>query len=483
MLQTSRVWSAPRRWRATLWRLFAACTLLLTMTLAPAVPARALGADNLASYLGRYHPNTTIELRGDQLWFVRPPYESPLLPIGGGLFGFAQSYLQGTPLHFARNDDGGASLLLLSSAGAWYEFARTGTPYPIDPALAAALEGVLDQSVADMRIPGVVLAVSVPGQGIWAGARGVSDRAIGIPMIPTDHFRAASITKMFVATVALQLVQEGWLLLDHSVEHWLPGLVPNGDQITVRELLSHTSGIHDYLSEAFVKRALDEPGRIWAPEELVAEAVQHGPVFAPGAPGRWSYSNTNYVLLGMIVERVTHYPLHVEIRNRILNPLGLRDTFFEPFEAPPGVMRSYERQRDLTDINMSFAWGAGSITSTAEDLARFAQALFSGALLRPETLDLMQGYTSTYGGSDSNTLSYGLGLMQDQIGAGTRADGQPRPAALVRGHTGGLIGSRTVLWYLPERGIILAAAINVMNADPSRVAARALDVVLDSLGD
>jgi len=478
MLQTSRVWSVQRCWRPQLWRLLAACTLLLTIALAPAAPARALAADDLAPYLGRYHPNTTIELRGDQLWFVRPPYESQLLPIGGGLFGFAQGYLHGTPLHFARNDDGSASILLLSSAGAWYEFARTGTPYPIDPALAAALDRVLDQSVADMGIPGVVLAVDVPGQGMWAGARGVSDRAIGVPMIPTDHFRVASITKMFVATVALQLVQEGWLLLDHSVEHWLPGLVPNGDQITVRELLSHTSGIHDYLSEGFVERALAQPARVWAPEELVAEAVQHEPVFAPGAPGRWSYSNTNYVLLGMIVERVTHSPLHVEIRNRILNPLGLRDTFFEPFEAPPGVMRSYERQRDLTDINMSFAWGAGSITSTAQDLARFVQALFGGALLRPETFDLMQ---NIYGGH--GTLGYGLGLMQDQLGAGIGADGQPRPARLVRGHTGGLIGSRTVLWYLPERGITLAAAINVMNADPNRVAERALDVVLGSFGD
>ncbi|MFL5803397.1 MAG: serine hydrolase domain-containing protein [Roseiflexaceae bacterium] len=478
MSQTSLVWSAQRRWPHTLRRLLAVCALLLAIAPAPAAPARALGPDDLAPYLGRYHPNTTIELRGDQLWLARPPYESQLLPIGDGLFGFTQGYLHGTPLRFANNDDGSASILLLSSAGAWYEFARTGSPYPIDPVLAAALDRVLDQSVADMGIPGVVLAISVPGQGTWAGARGVADRDAGRPMVPTDHFRIASITKMFVATVALQLVQEGWLLLDHSVEHWLPGLVPNGDQITVRQLLSHTSGIYDYLNEAFVERALAEPGRVWSPEELVAEAAQHTPVFAPGAPGRWSYSNTNYVLLGMIVERVTHYPLHVEIRNRILDPLGLRDTFFEPFEAPPGVVRSYERQRDLTDINMSFAWGAGSITSTTEDLARFVQALFGGALLRPETFDLMQ---STYGGH--GTLSYGLGLMQDQIGAGIGADDQPRPAALVRGHTGGLIGSRTALWYLPERGITVAVAINLMRADPNRVAERALDAVLASLGN
>jgi D-alanyl-D-alanine carboxypeptidase len=478
MRQTALVWSIGRRWPQLLRRLLGVCALLLALARMPAAPARALDPADLAPYLGRYHPNTTIELRGDQLWFVRPPYESQLLAIGDGLFGFAQGYLHGTPLHFARNDDGSISIQLLSSGGAWYEFARTGTPYPIDPALAAALERVLDQSVADMGIPGVVLAVNVPGLGSWAGARGVADRASGVPMVPTDHFRIASISKMFVATVALQLVQEGWLLLDHSVEHWLPGLVPNGDQITVRQLLSHTSGIHDYLSEEFAERALAEPGRAWAPEELVAEALRHSPAFAPGAPGRWSYSNTNYVLLGMIVERVTRYPLHTEIRNRILNPLGLRDTFFEPFEAPPSVMHSYERQRDFADVNLSFAWAAGSMTSTAEDLARFAQALFGGALLRPEMLDLMQ---STYGGH--GTLNYGLGLMQDQIGAGTGASNQPRPAALVRGHTGGLIGSRSVLWYLPARGITLAVDINLMNADPNRVAERTLAAVLAFFGD
>jgi D-alanyl-D-alanine carboxypeptidase len=130
---------------------------------------------------------------------------------------------------------------------------------------------------------------------------------------------------------------------------------------------------------------------------------------------------------------------------------------------------------------MSFAWAAGSMTSTTDDLARFAQALFGGALLRPEMLDLMQGYIGTGSGS----LGYGLGLMQDQISPGVRADGQPRWAALglVRGHTGGLIGERTVLWYLPERGITLAVTINLMSADPNRVAERALNVVLGYLGD
>src|SRR5262245_792231 len=107
MSRPSLVWSTQRRWRHALRYLLTAYVLLLAIAPAPAAHAQAL-SDDVAPYLGHYHPNTTIELRGDQLWFVRPPYQSPLLPIGDGLFGFAQGYLQGTPLHFARNEDGSA---------------------------------------------------------------------------------------------------------------------------------------------------------------------------------------------------------------------------------------------------------------------------------------------------------------------------------------------------------------------------------------
>ncbi len=115
--------------------------------------------------------------------------------------------------------------------------------------------------------------------------------------------------------------RRGWLLLDQNVEQWLPGLLPNGDQISVRQLLNHTSGVYDYLSDGFALRAVDDPGRFWSPEELVAVAAQHGPVFAPGA--RWSYSEHQLCAAGLIIERGTHYPLHQEIRNRITEPAGL----------------------------------------------------------------------------------------------------------------------------------------------------------------
>jgi D-alanyl-D-alanine carboxypeptidase len=336
----------------------------------------------------------------------------------------------------------------------------------LDPALAAALDQILEQTVAGAS-PGAALAVFVPGRGVWVGARGLADRDAGVPLAPDALFGAASISKLFVATVAMQLVQEGWLALDQTVEHWLPGLVPHGDRIAVRHLMNHTSGLPDYLDEAFVESALAERGRVWAPRELASSALGRRPA---AAPGRWRYSNTNYVLLGLIVEQVTRNPLAREIHQRIIDPLGLAHTFFSPDDPIAGaMMQGYQGRRRLTgDLNLSFAWGAGNIVSNVEDLGRFAQALFGGALLRPEALATMQTFVATEGWA-SRDLTYGLGVMQSVL-----PGAQPTP---VRGHTGALVGYRTALWHAPDSGVTIAVALNRMGANPDAVATRAFDAL------
>jgi D-alanyl-D-alanine carboxypeptidase len=335
-----------------------------------------------------------------------------------------------------------------------------------DPALAAALDQVLDQAVAG-KSPGAALAVFVPGRGAWVRARGLADRDGGVALAPDTLFAAGSISKLFVATVAMQLVQEGWLSLDQTVEHWLPGLVPHGDRIAVRYLMNHTSGLPDYLDEPFAEAALADPGRAWAPRELVGSALRRRPAVAPG---RWRYSNTNYVLLGLIVEQVTHNPLAREVHQRVIDPLGLRHTFFSPDDPIAGaMMHGYEGRRHLTGgMSMSFAWGAGNIISNVEDLGRFAQALFDGALLRPETLATMQAFVAT-GDWGMPDLTYGLGMMQRVL-----PSTQP---TLVRGHTGALMGYRTALWYAPDSGITIAVALNQMLAEPDIVATRTFDAL------
>ena len=344
---------------------------------------------------------------------------------------------------------------------------------PAPPTLDAALGQALDHALGGA--PGAVLSVSIPGRAPWSAARGLADRA-GEQMTAQHRFRIASITKTFVAVVALQLVQEGWLSLDHTVEHWLPGLVPGGDGISVRQLMRHTSGLYDYMDDAFIDRVLADPGRTWRPGELVAYSVARGRVFRPGARGRWHYANTNYVLLGMIVERVAGTTLEHEIGFRIIERLSLRDTLFERGgERPQGLAHGYERRRDLTALDMSFAWAAGNMVSTAGDLARFAQGLFGGELLGPAMLAEMTAFGGIEGGGWSHTLRYGLGLMQETLRSGDAS-------AVVYGHTGMLGGYRTALWYAPDSGITVVVLLNLHSANPTPLAAQALAAALAAVG-
>nr|PZN29822.1 MAG: hypothetical protein DIU80_08680 [Chloroflexota bacterium] len=340
--------------------------------------------------------------------------------------------------------------------------------------LDADLGRALDRALAG-GAPGAILAVSLPGQPTWVSARGLAELS-GAPMTPQHRFRIASITKTFVAVVALQLVQEGWLSLDQTVEHWLPGLVPGGDAISVRPLLSPPGGLYAYMASPFTRQVLAHPQRPWQPAELVAYAVARGPVFRPGARGRWHYSNTNYVLLGMIIERATGTTLAHEISFRIIEPLGLRGTVFEQGgERPDGLAHGYQRRRDLTELDMSFAWAAGNMASTADDLARFARALFGGELLGAEMMAEMASFTPAGGGGWSRTLRYGLGLMEERLRSGD-------VSAVVYGHTGMLGGYRTALWYAPDSGVAVVAALNLHSADPRGLAAEALAAALSQAG-
>ncbi len=447
-------------------------------------PAAAENAGPIAiePLLGYYSPNTIVELRSDGLWFVRPPYESPLVPTGDGSYYFTQGWLAGRLSYFSRNDAGGVSMMLLSDTGSWNEFARSGEIYnDLDPALAGRLAHILDQTIAETNVPGAILYVYLPGQGRWIGARGVSNVAQGIPMVPLDRIRIASVTKTFVATVILQLVSEGVLSLDDPVSKWLPGLVPNGNNITLRHLLNHTSGLYNYLDDGFVDLVLSDRSHIWSPQELVGYAVANPPYFAPGQAGRWHYSNTNYIVLGMVIERATGTPLAQQVRWRILEPLGMHNTYFDPDDGfGGGTVRGYVGGRDYTDLNMSFAWAAGGMVSTLEDLGRFMQALSGGALLDAQGMQSMHSFSDVYGAWGASQLTYGMGLMQDVMSVGPGPDGQPRPPGqgLVRGHTGGLTGYRSAMWYLPESRAVVIAAVNQMYYDPNILITSAMDEVL-----
>jgi D-alanyl-D-alanine carboxypeptidase len=246
--------------------------------------------------------------------------------------------------------------------------------------------------------PRVILRRKIAPRGNRGRARRRDLTVTRRPMRPTDRFRIGSITKTFVATLVLQLADEHVLSLDDTLDRRLPGMIPNGGAISLRQLLQHTSGLFDYAADpaTFAPFAHD-PGHAWSPRDLVAIARRHQPGFPPGAG--WGYSNTNYVLLGLVVEAVTHRPLGEELARRIFRPLHLSATSFDTdghFSDRPttngtarfahGYTTINGRTFDASDLNPSWGYAAGAITSNAADVASFFSALLRGELLRPRLL-------------------------------------------------------------------------------------------------
>ncbi|GHF70611.1 serine hydrolase [Streptomyces mashuensis] len=289
--------------------------------------------------------------------------------------------------------------------------------------------------------PGVIVRVDdgrgrvvrITEQAPWT----TKDHRLGVG----DEFRMGSNTKTMMATLVLQLVGEGRLALTDPVEKWLPGHVPNGQAITLRMLLNHTSGLFDYTEDTTLwPSILGKDRRTWTSEQSLAVGVQHDPLFAPGT--KWSYSNTNYAAVGAILEKVTGRSPADLVRDRIARPLGLKHTYFatdstwhghhargyEPDEAhmPPGVpagARDYAGPHraghvDVSDNNPSWAGAAGAVISTAHDWARFYNALMSGKLLPAAQLAQMRTTVPTVPGQPDGP-GYGLGIFTATTPCGT----------------------------------------------------------------
>jgi D-alanyl-D-alanine carboxypeptidase len=297
----------------------------------------------------------------------------------------------------------GLALFWLAAGGSSATASRSAAP-PETVQLREALDALVAAGV-----PGALVLVRDGDRTIRLAA-GYGNLARRTPMQSSDRFRIGSETKTFVATVVLQLVGERKLALADTVERWLPGLVPGGGTISVRQLLNHTSGLFDYAEDKMVERQLDNPMKVWAPRRLVAIATAHAPLFSPGA--RWSYSNTGYILLGLIVEKASGKSLGAELRERIFAPLRLRATSLDTRPQIAGRhAHGYTRYRKsrLTDISVvspSLFWAAGAIVSTADDLLRFHRALFRGRLLHPRLLAAMKTTVPV-----TPQQRYGLGLI------------------------------------------------------------------------
>jgi len=296
-----------------------------------------------------------------------------------------------------------------------------------DAALRAALQAVVNAGATG------AIGLVDDGTDVSAVAVGAARLDPRRPLHVRDEVRVGSITKSVIATITLQLVGEGRLQLGDTVERWLPGMVPNGTAITLRMLLNHTSGIFDYVNDADWHAAvLADPYRYWSPQELVAVGTAHPPAFAPGQG--LAYSNTGYILIGLVLEKVTGQPVQNLVLQRVVRPLHLHGTFFAtsgrfrgPYAHgyfPPSLTGG--GYLDVSSWPPSFAWTAGALVSTAPELARFYQALLSGRLLSPM---LLQAMTTTVTSPAFPGYGSGLGIFSLEMPCGT-----------VWGHEGGIPG-------------------------------------------
>ncbi|MGV9305596.1 serine hydrolase domain-containing protein [Nonomuraea sp. NPDC003727] len=321
----------------------------------------------------------------------------------------------------------------------------------------AGVQRVLDRAVTEGGVPGILAEIR-DGRQRWYGTAGVADTATGRERRPQDRFRIGSTTKAFVATVVLRLAAEGRLDLDDTVEKWLPGLVRgnghDGAAVTLRQLLGNTSGIHDYLQDQAAVNQHEYP----TPEQLVRIAMTHPPVFRPGTS--WGYSQTNYVLAGMVVERATGRTLADEIAQRITGPLGLSGTYlpraddltirgphslhYTRLNSPEPDAKIY----DVTELNTSPFWAAGGMISTAGDLNRFFRALLGGRLLPPAQQREM--FTTVPTKDWIPGTAYGLGVSSMKLPCGTT----------VWGMGGAIFGSWSYTYGTRDGSRVLATNVN-----------------------
>jgi D-alanyl-D-alanine carboxypeptidase len=307
----------------------------------------------------------------------------------------------------------------------------------------SSIQNSMATLVDDRVVPGMVVLVR-DGADVRVLTRGQAIVASTTPLSPRHRFRIGSITKPMVAAVVLNLVQRGLISLDDTVDRWLPGMVPHGDAITLEELLEHSSGLADYL--ALPRFATAPTGKPPSPRALVGLGTSQ-PMLSP--PGRGvHYSNTGYVLLGMIIEGVTHRSLASNLHSAVFAPADMSASSLGPPRGRTArVAHGYEDGNDMTSLDLGWVWAAGAVVSDARDVAAFFNRLMSGRLLRRDLLARMQhvGEPMPERGFSGG---YGLGLAKVNTACGT-----------AWGHEGQLPGFSSAAWLnqVADRQVVVLA--------------------------
>lgn len=372
-----------------------------------------------------------------------------------------------------------AAALVVGGAGV-ARAASSGEGGPASATTAAEpygdVSGVLRRLTTVDGAPGALAEISDGRGRTTVLTSGMADVATGAPMAADSRFRIGSMTKMFVATVVLQLVAEHEVELDAPIEWYLPGVIRgsgnDGRNITVRQLLQHSSGLADYMDYVSEQSVVADPLAHYSPQDLLDIALTHPPLFAPGTG--WSYSNTDYVLAGLLIQAVTGHPYGEEIDRRIIKPLGLHDTSVPvdeddiPGTHPQGYAElPGSASVDVSDFNPSVAYASGAMISSGADMDRFLGALLGGRLLPPAELRAME---STIPEGDTSGSAYGLGLESKPLPCGGR----------FWGHDGGILGFETMSGATPD-GRQVTVMVNLNPGGTEKQDTDILDAVTTAL--
>lgn len=328
--------------------------------------------------------------------------------------------------------------------------------------LRQRLQEKFDTLHAAGTFPGATAGFALADGSSFGLAVGLSDVETSKPMRPTDLMLQGSVGKTYAAAVALQLVHEKKLGLDDKIEKYLGGekwfaRLPNARDITVRMLMNHTSGLVRYeFKEQFTKDLTSNPDKVWKPEELVAYLLDTEPPFAAGKG--WDYSDTNYIVLGMIIERLTKSAYYDQAKKRLLKPLKFNHTVPSDSRVIPGLVQGYAGENNPFGgtnamiiagkfaINPQFEWTGGGMASTTEDMARWAKAMYEGRAFHPSLLkEMLDGVPAKLGPE----AKYGLGVII-----------RPTPLGVSYGHSGFFPGYLTEMMYFPDHQLAVAVQVN-----------------------
>lgn len=340
--------------------------------------------------------------------------------------------------------------------------------------MAANLQTALNAARAGGRLAGISAAVVFPDGSMWTGQSGSAILASKTPVTANTLFSVGSISKTFVAALALRLAEQGTISLNDPLSKYVPTF-PNASHITLSELLDHRSGIHDvFTSPGMADAILANPSQMWTVNEVLARIGK--PYFSPGRG--YEYSNTNYILLGVVIEKATGKTIASLVRSQFLDPLGMKNTWFQPEEKvattnfAQGYMNTASRPRDVSvgqsmlpyNSEATVAWTSGGFVSTASDLARWASALYGGGVLDEAELASMTDVSPTL---PYTKYPYGYGFERTTI------DKQ-----MAWGHRGHLDGFWSAMWYLPDYGITIVILTNDEWTQTQTVSAQLVQTLL-----